>query len=153
MSTPFLPEFRRFLVQEPFYLERDLISAFTKTSLAVNQREIGTYDTIEVPTGKQYFPAAANQNKRDIFRKVFSIGSVNAGATSNTAHSISNLSLVSHLYGVAATASSDFRPLPYASVTANANIELRVDATNITIINGASSPNISSATVVIEYYR
>lgn len=153
MSTPFLPEFRRFLVEDPFYLQRDLINAFTKTSIAVNNRSIGTYDLIEVQTGNKYFPSAANGVRRDIYRTVYSIGTVAAGATSTTAHGISNLTFVSNCYGVATTAVPDWRQMPYASVTANANIELRVDATNITIINGAAAPNITSAIVILEYFR
>lgn len=153
MSSPFLPEFNRFPVEEPFYLERDLVNAFTKTSIAVNQKTIGTYDLIEVPTGNQFFPSSANENKRNIFRKVFSIGAINAGATSTTPHEISNLSFVTNLYGIGTTASPSWLPFPYASVTANANIELKVDGTNITIINGAAGVNLVSAIVVMEYFR
>lgn len=153
MTTPFLPDFRRFPVEDPFYLERDLINAFTKTSIAVNNRTLGTYDLIEVPTGIKYFPESTNQNKRDIFRKVFSIGSIAAGATSITPHEIPNLTFISILYGVATLAGPAWYPLPYASNGANASVELKVDTTNISIANGSAAPNIVSAIVVMEYFR
>lgn len=119
----------------------------------INIRDIAIYDTTEIPTGQQWFNSNNAQLKRDGFRKVFSIGAINTGATSTTAHGVTGITLFTHIYGTAITA-SDNRPIPYSSVTAvNQQIELKVDGTNITIINGAAAPNITSAIVVLEYLK
>lgn len=152
MSSPFLGRFRRFPTDDDALLERELVNSYTDVSVAVNQREIADYQLEELLTGQKFFPSATNGPFRNTYRKVVQISAVAAGATLNTAHGISGLTAVTRIYGVAVT-STDFRPLPYASVTANANIELRIDTTNITVIAGAASPNLSSALVIVEYFR
>jgi hypothetical protein len=119
----------------------------------LNLREIGVFDLTENLTGQQ-FPGATPQVKRQTFRKVFEIGAIAAGATSTTAHGITGITSFTNIYGTAVTAVVDYRPIPYSSVTAvNQQIEIKVDSTNITIINGAAAPNITSAIVVLEYLK
>jgi len=119
-----------------------------------NTREVGIYDQVEFQTGEQWFNPANTQFKRMTFRQVFPIGAIAAGATSTTAHGITGITAFTHIYGTAITATPDFRPIPYSSVTAvNQQIELRVTAANIIISNGAAAPNITSAIVVLEYLK
>lgn len=120
----------------------------------VNVRQIGVFDLQEFLTGEHWFTSGNPQVKRQTFRKVFSIGAINTGATSTTAHGITGITAFTHIYGTAVTAAVDYRPIPYASATAvNQQIELKVDGTNITIINGGGAPNITSAIVVLEYLK
>lgn len=153
MTSPFLPEYRYF-PDDPRLAQRENISAWGDMSSAVNSREIGIYSTAEQNTGKKLFPSSSGRAQRDILRKVFSIGNITAGTTSTTAHSISGLSLVVELKGTVITATPDFRPIPFVSTTAlNVGIELYADATNIYIVVGAGSANITSALVIMEYIR
>ena len=120
----------------------------------LNVKQIGIFDLIETLTGEQWFTVGNPQVKRQTFRTAFQIGAIVAGATSTTAHNLTQITAFTHIYGTAVTAVVDYRPIPYASATAvNQQIELKVDATNITIINGAAAPNISSAIVVLEYLK
>lgn len=120
----------------------------------INIREIAIYDLVQVPTGEQWFNNSNPQLKRDGFRSVYSIGAINTGATLNTAHGLSGVTAYTHIYGTAITDAPDNRPIPYSSATAvNQQIEIKVNGTNIVIINGAGGPNITSAIVVLEYLK
>lgn len=130
-----------------------LTDNYTSIVQSINQREIGTFETVEQLNGQQFFNSTSPQKKRFAYRKVFSIGAIAAGATSNTAHNLTGVTAYTHIYGVAATA-SDSRPIPYASATAvNTQIQLTVTSTNIVIVNGAASPAITSAMVILEYLK
>lgn len=130
-----------------------LTDNYTSVAQAINQREIGVFETVEQLNGQQFFNTTNPEKKRFAYRKVFSIGAIAAGATSNTAHSLTGVTAYTHIYGVAVTA-SDSRPIPYASSTAvNAQIEINVTGTNIVIVNGAAAPAITSAIVVLEYLK
>ena len=151
--APFLPtsiyfpeEFKEFRV--------DLLAIYRNIANTVNARQISVFDLTEFLTGEQWFTDGNPQTKRQTYRKCFSIGAIAAGATSTTAHGITNVTSYTRIEGTAVTAVVDYRPIPYASATAvNQQIEIRVDATNITIINGAAAPNITSAIVVLEYLK
>lgn len=153
MTAPFLPNYRFFPLDEKL-AQKEHILAWGDLTSAINDREIGNYSTAEQNTGKKLFPSSSGRAQRDIYRKVFSIGNITAGSTSNTAHNLSNLSTVVELKGVLLTASNDFRPIPYVSTTAlNEGIELLATSSNIVIVVGGGSPNITSGLVVMEYIR
>lgn len=121
---------------------------------AVNIREIGQYDTVELLTGQQWFTTGDGQTKRFTFRQVYVLPATAAGATTTIAHGITGQTLFTKIYGSCITNVVDYRPIPYASVSAvNKQIEINVDTTNINIINGASSPNITSGIIVLEYLK
>ena len=150
--SPFLPTTQVF----PENLSQRLIvltDNYTSFAQSINQREIGTYETVEQLNGQQFFNMTNPERKRFGYRKVFSIGSIAAGATSTTAHGITGINSFTQIYGTATTA-TDFRPIPFSHVTAvNQQIEIRVDTTNITIVNGAAAPAITSAMVILEYLK
>ena len=78
-TTEVFPEdFSQFLIK--------LTNLYTDIANAVNLREIAQYDLIEFITGEQWFTTGNAQVKRSTFRKVYSIGSIAAGATLNTPH-------------------------------------------------------------------
>lgn len=131
-----------------------LNSTYVDIATRLNTKEIGIYNLSEFLTAQQWFTAGNPQQFRDAYRTVYSIGTIAAGATSTTAHGLTNVTAFTHIYGTCITATVDYRPIPYSSATAtNAQIELKVDATNITIINGAGAPQITSALVVLEYLK
>ena len=140
--------------KDPAELINRLNKVYEDTATRLNIKQIGVFDLVEFLTGEQWFVSGNPQTKRQTFRIVFSIGAIAAGATSTTAHGLTGITAFTHIYGTAVTAAPDFRPIPYASATAvNTQIEIKIDNTNITIINGAAAPNITSAIVVLEYLK
>ena len=130
------------------------LAIYRDISSCVNVRQISVFDLQEFLAGEQWFTAGNPQVKRQTYRIVFNIGAIAAGATSTTAHGLTNITAFTHIYGTCVTDVVDYRPIPYASATAvNQQIEVKVDATNLTIINGAASPNITSAIIVLEYLK
>lgn len=130
------------------------LALYRDISNNVNIRQLGVFDLEEFLTGEKWFTSGDPQKKRQTFRTVYSIGAIAAGATLNTVHGLTGVTAFTHIYGTAITAVPDNRPIPYASATAvNQQIEIKVDGTNITIINGAGAPNITSAIVVLEYLK
>jgi hypothetical protein len=117
---------------------------------AVNSRTIGLFSSSNPSvTGNSYF-FSKNQRQQSL-RQIYSFGAIAAGATLNIPYSTKGLTQFATIYGSCITAVPDYRPLPYSSVTANANIELKVTATNIVITVGAASPNVTSGLIVIEW--
>lgn len=153
---PFLPINQTFS-QDPEQFLIQITKLYADIARYLNLREIGSYPLMETTTGEQWFTAGNPQVNRQGYRAVFSIGAINAGATSTTAHGLVGVTSFTHIYGVATTSPTDQRPIPYASATAvNQQIEIKVDPStggNITIINGAAAPNITSAIVILEYLK
>ncbi len=140
--------------KDPEELLIRLNKAYEDIATRLNVKQIGIFDLLEFLTGEQWFTTGNPQIKRQTFRKVYEIGAIAAGATSNTAHGLTGVTAFTHIYGTAITAAPDNRPIPYASATAvNQQIEIKVDGANITIINGAAAPNITSAIVVLEFLK
>lgn len=129
-----------------------LTDLYQKLATSTNAKDIGTYETVELLNGQQYF-GANPQTKIQIYRKCFVVGAIASGATSNIAHGITFTKLT-RAYGTCITAVVDYRPIPYVSATLITDqIQMRVTATNIVIVNGATAPNITSGTIVLEYQK
>jgi len=128
---------------------------YRKVSVKINSKERALYPLeLEILNDQQFFVVGNTREYRSVFRKVFNIGAVAAGATVNTAHGITNITSFTKIEGTCVTATPDYRPLPYSSpIALNQNILLSVTAANIVIINGAGNPNITSAIVVLEYLK
>lgn len=148
----YLPTTRVF-TKDPTEMRNTLTDVYTEIANAVNIRDIALYDQSEIINGQQYFFPNNPQRKRTAYRKVFSIGAIAAGATLNTAHGLTNVSIYTRIYGTCITATPDYRPIPYVSTTLNQQISIRVTATNIVIVNGAGAPAITSGIVVLEYLK
>lgn len=142
--------------KDPEDLSNHITHSYTEMAQAINVREIAQYDEQEILTGQQFFTIGNNQKKKYTYRKAFSFGSINAGATKPIPHGITNLVQFTRIYGTCITSGpTTYRPIPYASVTAaNACIEVYVDNSgNIQIVNGAAASNITSGIVVLEYLK
>jgi hypothetical protein len=146
-TTMFIPDdFEEFRVK--------FMAAYTNIANTINARQIALFDLVETLSGEQWFIAGNTQQKRQTFRKVFNIGSIATGATLNTAHGLTGVVAYTHIYGTCVTDAPDFKPIPYVSATTlNTQISIRVDATNIIIVNGAGAANITSALVILEYLK
>lgn len=149
--SPFLRTSRKF-PRDPQMLEMELSKSYIEIATHVNSREVCLYYTGSgfINTGQQW-GVPVDEETQQALRKVFDIPATAAGASATITHGIPTISAITRLFGTVTTATPDFRPLPYASVTANANIELRATTTDIIINVGAASPNVSSGTVVIEW--
>ena len=152
-TTVFPREFDEFNIR--------MTTIYTQMAQNINNKESGLFEATELLNGQQWFQVPGTQQsvgqsevRRQAFRQVYSIGAISAGATSTTAHGITGVTSFTNIQGTCVTSQPDYRPLPYVSTVAlNQQISLTVDATNITIINGAASPNITSAIVVLEYLK
>lgn len=130
-------------------------------SIQLNKKDSGRFDVNARLTGSEWFnPDPSNiQQVRTEYRKVINFGALGA-ATKSVAHGINmgngattTFQLVD-MWATATKKSLPFSalPIPYASSTAVINnIELSMDATNVTISNGIDRSAYTSCTVVIEY--
>lgn len=151
--SPFLPNYQTFSQDASQFLIQ-LTKIYTDIAKYLNIREIGIYELTETLTGQQWPTAGNPQQYRQSFRKVFFIGSIAPGVLSLTPHGLTNVTSYTRIYGTAVTNDPDSRSLPYPSAVALTNqIEMRIDATNIIILNGTTSPTLLSSTVVLEYLK
>jgi len=135
-----------------------LTDLHTSVANAVNVREISLYqDQQECLTGQQWSIPGDNNKKKLTFRKAFYFGTINAGATLNIPHGITDLVECTTFKGACVTNVVDYRPIPYSDVTAvTNNISINVTGGvggNVIIQNGATAPNITSGKVTVEYFR
>lgn len=152
-GNSYVPVYRNYELDDTS-LKMALARDYITLAYAVNYKTNGIFETVETQNGEQFFSLDTNQQKkRYAFRKCFTIPTIASGATATIAHDITNIQLFTSVYAVCGTDTPDFRPIPYASVTANANIEISVDYSVITISNGAASPNITGGTVILEYLK
>lgn len=152
-ETAFVNIYKDFQVDDE-QLRIRLTQIFTQYGQALNLKDIAVYDTVENQTGQQFFDPTNAQQKRLGFRKVFPFSSIVAGATLNTAHGITGETIFTRISGGCVTDVVDYRPLPYVDVAAVTNqISIRVDATNIIIMNGATGPTITNGIVILEYLK
>lgn len=153
--TPFLQNTITFS-KDPQQFLIQLTALYGQIARYVNSKEIAIYNLAETITGQQWFVSGNPQLTRLTNRKVFEFGAIAAGATSTRAHGITGFSALTFtkIYGTAITNVVDQRPIPFASAVAVTDqIEIRADATNIIIVNGATAPNITSAIVVLEMLK
>lgn len=151
-EAPFL-QTSNYFIENYEQFRVDFQGLYQNIANMMNIREIAIYDLVENLTGQQWFVSGDPQNTRQTFRNVYEIGAIAAGATATKVHNLA-VSTFTKISGTAITAVPDFRPIPFSSATAvNQQIEIRVDATNIIIVNGAGAPNITSALVILEYLK
>lgn len=137
-----------------------LYQAFNVIINALNNKDTGSYLVQEIVPGPTFFNVNNDFNRlRPIFRTVVNFGTLPAAGSTSVAHGISNITSTfsfTRIYGCATKPStSSFIPIPYVSATAIAsNLELSVDATNVTITTGGT--NYSTYTicyVILEYIK
>jgi hypothetical protein len=153
LGNTYVPQYINYQLDEE-ELRLQLTRRDNQIAISLNDKENGIIEVIETQNGQQWFGnTAVQQQKRFAFRKAFSFGPITAGLGISAAHGITGATIFVHIYGGVITSNPDFRPLPHASVTANANIEVIVTSTTYTINNGAGGPNITSGVLVLEYLK
>lgn len=132
----------------------ELTKLVTDLANYINIREISQFVTLEVLNGQQFTDPANTSLNKFVYRQLYYIGQVNAGATLNVAHGINTIVQFTHIYGTVVTAIPDYRPIPRVStVNVNQQISLDVGPVNFTIINGSAAPQITRGIVVLEYLK
>jgi hypothetical protein len=128
----------------------ELNRSFLETANAINARTIGLFPTTKSAiTGEAWF--LSGNKKQQTLRQAFNLTAIAAGASLSIPYTAPGFNQFSRIYGTCITNVPDYRPIPYASVALNANIELRVTPTNIIVNVGAGSPNIVSGLIVLEW--
>ena len=125
----------------------------------INDREIAIYSSQEIPTGQQWDSTTNTQQKRSGFRKIVNLGGYAPGTVNIIPHGILGIITFTHIYGTGLTTTDPGSglitvPLPYTNVTAaNAQIDLKANATNVFLDLGAATFTLSSGIVVLEYLK
>lgn len=137
--------------EELHQLSVEINKSYVDIANAVNSRTIGLFPVNRpAQTGNSFYFTSTRQQT---LRQVYSFGAIAAGATLNINYKITGFSRLIMLYGAVVTDAPDERPIPFASVVANANIETILDTANsqIVITVGAGSPNVVSGFIVFEW--
>jgi hypothetical protein len=147
-TSPFLPTFRNLDVNEE-QLKIVLSQFITNTSYAVNIKQNGQYETIELLSSQQFTDTTSAQKKRQGFRKIFYINP----STLTFNHNITGVQLFTNIYGVVAV-SGGWYPLPLVdTVNVTNQISIQVTSTQVIITSGATAPVITGGLVVLEYVK
>lgn len=152
-QQPYLPTSRIFPAQNAVQLEPELVKAYIDTAQAINVRTIGIFENIQIVTGERWFSADPLNAllKRQTYRKTFTFGAIATNTAIVINHGITGITECTRIYGTCVTSTPDFRPIPYVSVGATHNIDLRVTSTQIIILNDATAPAIVNGIIVLEY--
>lgn len=130
----------------------------------LNIKDTGRYDIQEFVTGQVYFSnplldssTAQVPTDRQTIRKViyYAVALPNTGSvTINHEITCTGQTTFTRIYGVANdTTNKVYLPLPYASPTDADNIELKVDATQVTITTGSNRSAFTKTYIVLEYLQ
>lgn len=129
-------------------------------SIAINLKDSSYYTTQEFVNNQQFFsPTGTDQTAyRDAFRMTVDFGALPAAGAKTVAHGIgpSSAYIATRIYGAATKPSTiNWIPIPYVSATLMAdNLQLDVDATNVTITTGGTDYSLyTKCIVVIEYIK
>lgn len=136
-------------------LRTKLTTMYSRIANSVNAKEIAIYDLSETLNGQQFYNPKNIQELRPAFRQVYTFGAIAAGATKTIPHGLKGVTMFTRIYGTAQNATWSY-PIPYASfLNLGFQIDIKVDATNIIIINGAAGVTIDlvSGYVTLEYLK
>ncbi len=155
-GAPYLRTSREF-PEDPKKLTLQISKSYIEIANAVNNRTISIFPiSNSIPTGETWYINSTtdlitnNNQRQQTVRQVYIFSTISPGATLSIPHYITNFVTFSKIYGTCITNQPDYRPIPYASVVVNANIDLRVDSTNIYISVGSGCPQINSGIIILE---
>jgi hypothetical protein len=135
-------------------LRTRLTTMYSKIANSVNAKEIAIYDLSETLNGQQFYNPKNVQELRPDFRKVFTFDAILSGATLTFAHNIKGFTQFTRIYGTAYDGTY-WKPVPYAAITIDYQIDIYVSSTDIIIKNGTAptAPGITNGYVVLEYLK
>lgn len=138
--------------EELHQLSVEINKSYVDIANAVNARTIGLFPVNRpAQTGNSFYFTSTRQQT---LRQVYSFGAIAAGGVPLfIPYKITGFSRLIMLYGAVVTDQPDERPIPFASVVANGNIQTILDTANsrISITVGAGSPNVISGFIVFEW--
>jgi len=142
--------------EEDFFEILDL--TYKRIANAVNSKEGGLYQPLELASFTQFFTPNNPQKNRSVYRQLYDMvalngGNIAAGATATFAHNITGLVACTRIYGTATTVTPTYLPLPYSAIVLNQQIEIYLTATNVVLVNGAGQAALSQAYVIAEYVK
>lgn len=147
------PAFKELLVR--------LYQNINNIALVLNLKDTGYYLNQPFVNGQLYFPNPAYNSStpldpgyRQVWRLVINFGVLPNTGTKSVAHGLTINSGVTftRIYATASdTTGFNYIPIPYASATGTTNIELSVDATNVTITTASNRSNFNICYVILEY--
>jgi hypothetical protein len=144
------------LPEDPTLLRTVLTEKLQKIIEALNDKDIGQYNTVELLNGQLFF-TSGNPNKfRHVFRKVVDFGALPNTTTKSVAHGITwNANTrFTRIYGTATDPSTSAIPLPYADANVVTNcVRLSVDATNAIVETSANFSGYTTTYIVLEYVQ
>jgi len=127
---------------------------------ALNDKEVGQYNTQELVTGESWFTRGDATQFRYPFRKVIDFGALPNNASTSVAHGITTngSTVFTKIYGTAtdqgASSITAAIPIPYAhSSLVGDQIELSVDATNVIITTAIDYSAFTETYIVLEYIQ
>ncbi len=150
------PEFKELLVR--------LYQNINNIALSLNIKDSAYYDTNEFVNGQLFFPDPNLSSSTDtvatfrpVFRLVVNFGALPNTGTTSIPHGLDVTSgfTFTRIYGAASdTTGLNYIPLPYASTVDVAhNVELSIDATNVTITTGSNRSNFNQCYVIVEFLK
>lgn len=149
-------EFREALVR--------IRQSINKISILLNLKDTGYYPLSEFVNGQSFFPnpllSATGTSQTATYRQVYRIAVI-FGALPNTGSKSVPHGLLpdsrwtsTRIYAAATdTINKNYIPIPYASPVLANNIELEIDATNVTITTGSDRTNFGTCYVIFEYIK
>lgn len=152
------PEFKELIIR--------LYQNLNQVALALNAKETGYYDSLELISGQQFFPNQIYSSNsetlavyRSAFRKVIVFGALPNAGIKSVAHGIQPVGLndnftFTRIYGTASdTTGHNYISLPYASSVLNENIKLNVDGINVNVETAIDYTAYNVAYIILEYLR
>ena len=127
----------------------------------LNLKETAYYITTEILNSQVWFKQTLSDPSaspfRNAYRIVINFGALPNAATKSVAHNIQGLTAGimswTKIYGTATDAAGNGIPIPYSSNTANANIEINVDLTNVNITTAIDYSAFTTTYVILEYLK
>jgi hypothetical protein len=146
------PEFKNLLVS--------LYQDINTMCIALNASEKGYYMLTEFNTQKLLFNPTNDLNRlRPVFSTTVNFGALPAVGSKSVAHGIMDIGATYVGFSVSGCATQpspwEIIPIPYVSATTMLdNLEIAVDATNVTITTGGTDySTFTNTVVVIEYVK
>ena len=127
----------------------------------LNLKETGYYITTEIVNSQLWFKSSITSVTQSIFRNAFRLvinfGALPNAATKSVAHNIQGLTAGvmswTKIYGTATDAAGNGIPIPYASNTPNANIEINVDLVNVNVTTAIDYSAFTTTYIILEYLK
>ncbi len=156
-TMPYLRTSREYPQSDAHQLSVEVNKSYIDIATAVNNRTIGIYPVNRPAINGESWYLTSQRFQAQ--RQVYPFNSITSGTNLSIPHNIfpNNLTQFTKIYGTCITDAPDYRPIPESSVTANANIGLRITPSvgttsgNIIISVGAASPNIISGLIILEW--